>query len=531
MAMSSPQAANSREAAIEPDLSGRKLGDFQILHRLGKGAMAEVYLAEQTSLRRQVAIKVLKASLAGDSTYVQRFHNEAQAAASLVHANIVQIHEVGCHDGVHYIAQEYVAGQNLRELLSRKRTLDIGLVVTILRQVGLALQKAAERGIVHRDIKPENVMIARTGEVKVADFGLARVAGEGAQLALTQVGITMGTPLYMSPEQVEGRALDSRSDLYSLGVTAYHKLTGEPPFRGEPALSVAVQHLTTPPARLEELRPDLPPALGRIVHKLLAKKPDERYASPRELLRDLRQVRVPGLDDEAWDETLAVEGLESVVSGGRRAGDRLAAVMKTSALKTLDLRKSRKRWIGVLIAAFVFGALLAWGARERPLLVRHKSTEIPKYPSAREQFLVAQLQPSHQEEWLASVEKFYPNDEFFALRAQQELARLYLRTQRSAEALAICQKLVKLTDPTEAEFKAFGLAGMAVVYSLTGKSEQAAKAMAELAPLRAKLDPRMGALVVYAVQQNRKAMDAKAAHEWDEWVKTLPSEPLDETSN
>src|ERR1700759_1367779 len=187
--MSSPPAANAPELSPEPDLSGRKLGDYLVVHRLGRGAMAEGYLAEQTSLRRQVAIKVLKASLAGDATYVARFHNEAQAAASLVHANIVQIHEVGCHDGVHYIAQEYVAGQNLRELLSRKRTLDVALVVTILRQVGLALQKAAERGIVHRDIKPENVMIARTGEVKVADFGLARIAGDGAQLALTQVGI------------------------------------------------------------------------------------------------------------------------------------------------------------------------------------------------------------------------------------------------------------------------------------------------------------------------------------------------------
>jgi len=201
-------APNVPADKADADLSGRQLGDFHLLRRLGRGAMAEVYLAEQGSLRRQVAIKVLKSDLAKDETYVKRFHNEAQAAASLVHANIVQIHEVGCLDGIHYIAQEYVRGQNLREWMARRGPPDLRMTVTIMRQVAAALHKAAGQGIVHRDIKPENIMLARTGEVKVADFGLARLAGDGAALNLTQVGVTMGTPLYMSPEQVEGRPLD-----------------------------------------------------------------------------------------------------------------------------------------------------------------------------------------------------------------------------------------------------------------------------------------------------------------------------------
>ncbi len=261
-------ASDRRNEPVATDLSGRQLGDYRLLRRLGRGAMAEVYLAEQGSLNRQVAVKVLKRELARDQTYIQRFQREAQAAASLVHANIVQIHEVGCIDGVYFIAQEYVQGLNLRQWMARHGALDLRMALIIMRQVAAALAKAAERGIVHRDIKPENIMLTRSGEVKVADFGLARGPRVGEAVDLTQAGMTMGTPLYMSPEQVEGEPLDSRSDLYSFGVTCYQMLAGSPPFGGETALSVAVQHLKKQPDPLENLRRDLPPALCRIVHKI-----------------------------------------------------------------------------------------------------------------------------------------------------------------------------------------------------------------------------------------------------------------------
>jgi serine/threonine-protein kinase len=200
------------------DLAGKKLKDFYILRRLGRGAMAEVYLAQQVSLNRQVAFKVLNEDLARDPNYVRRFNHEARAAAALVHAGIVQIYEVGEDQGVHYIVQEYVPGSNLGEVARSSGSLSTQLTLDILRQVTAALCKAASEGIVHRDIKPENIMLAKSGEVKVADFGLARVAGD-AGVNLTQIGVTMGTPLYMSPEQIEGRELDSRSDIYSLGCT------------------------------------------------------------------------------------------------------------------------------------------------------------------------------------------------------------------------------------------------------------------------------------------------------------------------
>jgi serine/threonine-protein kinase len=509
----------------EPDLSGRRLGDFQLLRRLGRGAMAEVYQAQQESLNRQVALKVLKRSLAGDATYVQRFHHEAQAAAALVHANIVQIYEVGCCEGVHYIAQEYVAGLNLREWFTRHGTLDLKRAVTVMRQVTLALQKAADRGIVHRDIKPENIMLTPALEVKVADFGLARLAETSGQLQLTQVGMTMGTPLYMSPEQVEGRALDTRSDIYSFGVTCFHMLAGVPPFRGETALSVAVQHLKSAPQRLEELRPDLPPALCRIVHRMLAKEADERYTTPRELLAELREVPVTGADDDAWDATFASAGMDETELASRsHAQQQLAEVMQTAAVMRVERSRRRRGWLVAVVGMFLVGALAGWANRERPLLTKARASDVPKYSSAREQFFVALLQADRQDAWLRSVEKYFATDDYYVPRSQLELARLYLRHNQTTEALAACERLANYRSAGQEEFRAFGLAGIAAVTSMRGDHARAAQALAELAPLRDKLDSRTGALVAYAVGQNRRALGQKASQEWDSWLKSLPAD-------
>ena len=236
------------------DLTGRTLGGYSILRRLGRGGMADVYLARQESLERNVALKVLKPDLAKDDSYIQRFKHEAQSAAKLVQANIVGVYEVGEIDGLHFIAQEYVVGRNLREHLARHGAVKPILAINVLRQVAQALQKAESHSVTHRDIKPENIMLSPNGEVKVADFGLARV-NDATDKHLTQIGITMGTPLYMSPEQVEGNDVDVRSDIYSLGVTAYHMLAGHPPFDGENALAIAVQHINATPQSLHEFRP------------------------------------------------------------------------------------------------------------------------------------------------------------------------------------------------------------------------------------------------------------------------------------
>ena len=336
------------------------------MRRLGRGGMADVYLAEQESLGRKVAFKVLKNHWPPTPRTCGVSCTKPRRRLRLVHANIVQIHEVGCLDGIHFMVQEYVEGQNLKQLIDRKGTLDASAAVSVMRQVAAALHKAAQQKIIHRDIKPENIMLSPAGEMKVADFGLARVEREGQAVNLTQVGVTVGTPLYMSPEQVEGRAVDSRSDLYSFGVTCYQMLAGRPPFEGDSPLSIAVQHLKKEPPRLDDQRSDLPGGLCRIVHKLMAKRPEDRYPTALDVLKELRSLPIPGADEvwpadaEGWTASeLAVQS-----HARTEVTQQLAAVMEREA-QTLGRRGSVGLLLAVLLAAFLGGGIAAWGGDRR----------------------------------------------------------------------------------------------------------------------------------------------------------------------
>src|SRR5437868_6381524 len=282
------------ETAPEPplDLSGRTLGDTQVLRKLGQGGMGQVYLARQLSLKRDVALKLLRKDLAADPTALKRFQAEAEAVARISHPNIVQVYAVGEHEGVRFMALEYVEGRNLSDFLAKKGPPDLPVALAVIRQVAAALQRASEAGIVHRDVKPENILVTRKAEVKVTDFGLSRlVAGDQQPLNLTQSGVALGTPLYMAPEQVQGKPIDHRTDVYSLGVTCYHLLAGQPPFGGATAFEVAMKHVHEHPPPLAAVRPDLPPDLCAMVHKMMAKDPAERYQTAREIIRDLARVR------------------------------------------------------------------------------------------------------------------------------------------------------------------------------------------------------------------------------------------------
>jgi serine/threonine-protein kinase len=275
----------------EADPIGKTLGDFYVMRRLGQGGMGQIYLAEQITLHRYVALKILRPELAEDPVYLGRFQSEATAIARANHANIVQVHAIGEALGVHYMALEYVEGRNLRAHLAKKGPPDLSMALSIMRQASSGLQRASELGIVHRDIKPENILLTRKGEVKIADFGLSRSLSTDKPLNLTQPGVTLGTPLYMSPEQVQGQQLDHRSDMYSFGVTCYHMLAGQPPFKGETAFQVALQHVQAEAPSLAAVRPDLPTELCAMVHKMMAKKPEDRYQTPRELLKDIARLR------------------------------------------------------------------------------------------------------------------------------------------------------------------------------------------------------------------------------------------------
>ena len=275
-------------------LIGSRLGDYQVMRKLGRGGMADVYAARQLSLGRDVALKVLRSEFSRDKDYVERFRREARAAAKLNHPNIVQVYEVGSFDSIFYIAQELIDGGNLRQRLEGQGAIGAEEAIELLVSVASALELAAEAGITHRDIKPENIMRSSRGIIKVADFGLARIHTDmsATQTNLTQAGLTMGTPRYMSPEQVQGHSVDARSDLYSLGVTMYHLLAGRPPFEADDPLALALMQLQETPTPLDRARakrasggqPDLPEWLIAVVTRLMNKSPQDRFQSPSELL-------------------------------------------------------------------------------------------------------------------------------------------------------------------------------------------------------------------------------------------------------
>ncbi len=261
---------------------------YTLVETLGGGGMAEVYLAHDDVLDREVALKILRNQYANDEEFVERFRREAQSAAKLSHPNIVSIYDRGrSEDGAYYIAMEHVQRGTLKDRIKRDGALDPGVATGVALQIADALQVAHENGVIHRDIKPQNVLVTRTGDVKVTDFGIARAASS----PLTQTSAVLGTAGYMSPEQAMGQSVGQGSDLYSLGVVLYEMLTGELPYDAESPISVAMKHVNEPPRSPREVNLEVPEPLNAITLKLLAKNPEDRYASATELANDLERVR------------------------------------------------------------------------------------------------------------------------------------------------------------------------------------------------------------------------------------------------
>jgi serine/threonine-protein kinase len=259
--------------------------------------MAEVYLAHDQELDRNVALKVLRHQYADDERFVERFKREARNAASLSHPNIVAVHDRGeTQDGAYYIVMEYMAGGTLKDRIEREGPLPAPVATALALQIAKALEAAHRRGVIHRDIKPQNVLLDEVGEAKVADFGIARAASSST---MTKVGSVMGTTHYISPEQALGEAASPRSDLYSLGVVLYEMLTGELPYDAETPMGVAMQHVSGKLRPPREVRPEVPEGINAVTVRLLAKDPEERYGSAAELVEDLERVQrgvapVPG---------------------------------------------------------------------------------------------------------------------------------------------------------------------------------------------------------------------------------------------
>jgi beta-lactam-binding protein with PASTA domain len=266
---------------------------YRLVKSLGSGGMADVYLAHDDTLDRDVALKVMSSRYASDEEFVERFKREAQSAAALSHPNIVSIFDRGeSEDGTYYIAMEYLPGGTLKNRILKRGALPARTAAAVALQMAEALRAAHERNVIHRDIKPHNILITGLGDVKVTDFGIARAA---ASSTMTRTGHILGTAHYISPEQAMGEPVGPASDLYSLGVVLYEMLTGELPFDAETPLGIAMKHVNGHLRQPKELNPSVPNGINAITLRLLAKNPEDRYASDSELIEDLERV-CAGLD-------------------------------------------------------------------------------------------------------------------------------------------------------------------------------------------------------------------------------------------
>lgn len=270
------------------NLTGEQFGNYKVIGELGRGGMAVVYKADELSLNRIVALKVLSPKISDDETMIKRFEREAQAAAKLSHPNIVHIYSIGEEDGINYFTMEYIKGKTLKEIREQRGAMAPDEAVGLIVQAADALSEAHEAGLVHRDIKPSNIMVDSAGRAKIADFGIAHMAQASAQL--TMDGQFLGTPQYMSPEQCEGNPVDGRSDIYSLGVTFYEMLTGKSPYQADTPASILVKISRGELKPIQDAVPTMPKKICDIVDKMLQTDADDRFQDAKELVEALKEV-------------------------------------------------------------------------------------------------------------------------------------------------------------------------------------------------------------------------------------------------
>ncbi len=308
---------------------------YEILGKVGNGGMADVYKAKDRTLNREVAVKVLKQEFSENDTFVSKFRVEAQAAAGLIHPNIVNVYDVGEDNGVYFIVMELVNGFTLKKYILRKGRLSVRESVNIAIQVAMGLEAAHARHIIHRDIKPQNIMISREGKVKVTDFGIAKAATSD-----TITSNVMGSVHYTSPEQARGGFSDEKSDVYSLGITMYEMLTGHVPFDGETTVAIAIRHIEEPLPSPKEEVPQIPTSVDQIVMRCCEKSPDRRYANMTELLADLKRslqdpegqfVKRPEAEDLGETRKISEDEIRVIQESARKKKEESAAIAAAAA--------------------------------------------------------------------------------------------------------------------------------------------------------------------------------------------------------
>jgi beta-lactam-binding protein with PASTA domain len=334
-------------------------GRYQLLGRLGAGGMATVWLAEDTSLHRKVAIKMLAERYAEDFQFVERFRREAQSAAGLNHPNIVAIYDRGVAEGTYYIAMEYLEGPTLKEVIDERGGLEPNRAIDFAVQILAALRFAHNHGVVHRDIKPHNVVVSGDGRLKVTDFGIARAGAS----QMTEVGSIVGTAQYLSPEQARGEVVGPPSDLYSVGIVLYEMLTGRVPFEGDSAVAIAMKHLSEEPVPPSVYAPDVSPGLEQVVLRALAKDAGDRYQTAEEMSADLDRAR------RGVSLSPRTEQMTRVIAPPPRIGDTRVqppregtrvwdheGAARTAAPPPRAVPPRRSRWPWVLLVLLVLAA-------------------------------------------------------------------------------------------------------------------------------------------------------------------------------
>lgn len=376
---------------------GKHVGPCEITDKIGEGGMGAVYRARHIALNKTVAVKIMSPAVMGE-THKQRFLREARTAASLEHPNVVIVHDTGEEQGFPYIVMQYVEGMSLGDILHRRGKLPVKQTLRIMIASANALNAAHEMHLIHRDIKPDNIMVTTKGEVKVTDFGLAKSVHK-QDMSITSTGTLMGTPVYMSPEQFEAKLVDSRSDIYSLGVTFYRTLSGNAPFSGDTVLDLWKAHASSPPPPFDK---DVPEEVSRIVYKMLEKNPDDRYQTAAELIADMREV-YQELGGEEEDDYLLL--VDTAVGSGQGAGrGKLAKVAVIAAV--------------VIAAALIL--FFAFGRGQAPV-THPTSDEIKLLDGARDESMKYILDKRYVQALAVwdSFEQEYPEDYWDKLVASE----------------------------------------------------------------------------------------------------------------